>query len=227
MNCRVLPCLKLKLSHPRQLNFDNAKLLLGTKVPGQMPDISQFLTAMEHGDNLAADQLLPLVYGELKKLAASKMAQESPGQTLQATALVHEAFVRLVDVQNAQKWNSRGHFFAAAAEAMRRILVENARRRQQLKRGGQFQREEVGDIAIVADNIQDDLIALDLALTRLAGTDPEAARLVQLRYFTGLTILEVAENLGISPRTADRIWAFARAWLHREISGSGESQENS
>jgi RNA polymerase sigma factor (TIGR02999 family) len=191
-----------------------------------MPDISQLLTAVQRGDTLAADQLLPLVYEELRKLATSKMAQENPGQTLQATALVHEAFVRLVDVQNAQKWNSRGHFFAAAAEAMRRILVENARRRQQLKRGGQFQRSEVDDIVIVAENIQDDLIALDSALTRLASVDPEAARLVQLRYFTGLTIQEAAENLGISPRSADRIWAFARAWLHREISGSAAMSEN-
>lgn len=191
-----------------------------------MPDISQLLTAVQRGDTLAADQLLPLVYEELRKLATSKMAHENPGQTLQATALVHEAFVRLVDVQNAQKWNSRGHFFAAAAEAMRRILVENARRRQLLKRGGQFQRSEVDDIVIVAENIQDDLIALDSALTRLTSVDPEAARLVQLRYFTGLTIQEAAENLGISPRSADRIWAFARAWLHREISGSAAMSEN-
>jgi RNA polymerase sigma factor (TIGR02999 family) len=191
-----------------------------------MPDISQLLTAMESGDSLAADQLLPLVYEELRKLAASKMIQESPGQTLQATALVHEAFVRLVDVQNAQKWNSRSHFFAAAAEAMRRILVENARRRQQLKRGGEFQRVEAEDIAIVADNIQDDLIALDHALSKLASTDPDAARLIQLRYFTGLTIPEAAQSLGISPRTADRLWAFARAWMHREISGSSEHSEN-
>lgn len=196
------------------------------QVHGQMPDISQLLSAVQCGDTLAADQLLPLVYEELRKLATSKMAQENPAQTLQATALVHEAFVRLVDVQNAQKWNSRGHFFAAAAEAMRRILVENARRRQQLKRGGQFHRAEMDDIVIVADNIQDDLITLDAALTRLADTDPEAARLVQLRYFTGLTIQEAAENLGISPRSADRIWAFARAWLHRDISGSAAISEN-
>lgn len=191
-----------------------------------MPEISQLFTAVQRGDALAADQLLPLVYEELRTLAASKMAQERPGQTLQATALVHEAFVRLIDVQNAQKWNSRSHFYAAAAEAMRRILVENARRRQQLKRGGQFQRTEMDDVPIVAENIQDDLIALDRALTRLASVDPEAARLVQMRYFTGLTIPEAAENLGISPRSADRIWAFARAWLHREISGSPAASEN-
>ena len=191
-----------------------------------MPDVTQLLTAIERGEALAAEQLLPLVYDELRKLATSKMAQENPGQTLQATALVHEAFVRLVDVQNAQQWNSRGHFFAAAAEAMRRIFVENARRRQQLKRGGEFFRTEADDIAIVADNIQDDLIALDEALTKLKVVDADAARLVQLRYFTGLTISEAAESLGISARTADRLWAFARAWLHREIFGSGEPPEN-
>ena len=207
-------------------NVDREKRFLETQVPGQMPEISQLLTAVQRGDALAADQLLPMVYEELRKLAASKMAQENPGQTLQATALVHEAFVRLIDVQNAQKWNSRGHFYAAAAEAMRRILVENARRRQQLKRGGQLQRMAVEDVPIVAENIQDDLIALDGALTRLASVDAEAARLVQLRYFTGLTIPEAAENLGISPRSADRIWAFARAWLHREISGSAATSEN-
>lgn len=191
-----------------------------------MPDVTQLLTAIERGEALAAEHLLPLVYDELRKLATSKMAQENPGQTLQATALVHEAFVRLVDVQNAQQWNSRGHFFAAAAEAMRRIFVENARRRQQLKRGGEFFRTEADDIAIVADNIQDDLIALDEALTKLKVVDADAARLVQLRYFTGLTISEAAESLGISARTADRLWAFARAWLHREIFGSGEPPEN-
>ena len=168
----------------------------------------------------SAEQLLPIVYAELRKLAVSKMAQESPGQTLQATALVHEAFLRLVDVQKAQQWNSRGHFFAAAAEAMRRILVENARRRQQLKRGGQFQRSATEDVPIVAENIQEDLLSLDEALIRLANSDPDAARLIQLRYFTGLTIPESAEVLGISPRTADRLWAYARAWLHREITGS-------
>ncbi|MFO0999188.1 MAG: ECF-type sigma factor [Planctomycetaceae bacterium] len=191
-----------------------------------MTDVSQLLTAIERGDANAADQLLPLVYGELRKLAASKMAQEKPGQTLQATALVHEAFVRLVDVQKAQQWSGRGHFFAAAAEAMRRILVENARRRQQLKHGGEFHKTEADDVPIVADTTQDDLIALDEALVRLKTVDADAARLVQLRYFTGLTIPLAAESLGISPRTADRLWAFARAWLHREISGTAESPED-
>ena len=155
------------------------------------------------------------------------MSHERPDQTLQATALVHEAFVRLVDVNNAQQWNSRGHFFSAAAEAMRRILVENARRRRQLERGAGFHKAEVDEIAIVADNIQEDLIALDEALTKLTGTDPQAARLIQLRYFVGLSIPDAAKALDISPRTADRLWAFARAWLHREISGVQDSEENS
>ena len=167
------------------------------------------------------------MYDELRRLATSKMSDERPDQTLQATALVHEAFVRLVDVQNAQQWNSRGHFFAAAAEAMRRILVENARRRQQLKRGAAFSRADAEDFPVVADNIQEDLIALDEALTRLAINEPRAAQLIQLRYFVGLSIPEAAESLGISARTADRLWAFARAWLHREISGAAGSGENS
>ncbi len=192
-----------------------------------MPDVTQLLTAIEHGDAVAAEQLLPLVYEELRKLAAAKLTHENPGQTLQATALVHEAFVRLVDVENAQKWDSRGHFFAAAAEAMRRILVENARRRRQLKRGGQYRRTDIDDFPIVADEIKEDLLALDDALTKLNSVDTDAARLVQLRYFTGLTIPQAAESLGISPRTADRLWAFARAWLHREISGTDEHTKDS
>ena len=190
-----------------------------------MSDFTLLLSAIDRGDPLAAEQLLPLVYDELRRLAAAKMSDERPDQTLQATALVHEAFVRLVDVENAQKWNSRGHFFAAAAEAMRRILVENARRRQRLKYGAAFRRKD--EIPVVTDNIQEDLIALDDALTSLAVTDPQGARLIQLRYFAGLTIPEAAEAMGISPRTADRLWAYARAWLHREISGSNHSEENS
>ncbi len=192
-----------------------------------MSEVTLLLTAIDRGDPLAAEQLLPLVYDELRRLAAAKMSDERPDQTLQATALVHEAFVRLVDVENAQKWNSRGHFFAAAAEAMRRILVENARRGLRLKHGAAFHRKDMKEIPVVAHNIQEDLIALDDALTRLTATDPQAARLIQLRYFVGLTIPEAAEALGISPRTADRLWAYARAWLHREISGSGHSDEES
>ena len=192
-----------------------------------MSDVTLLLTAIDRGDSLAAEQLLPLVYDELRRLAASEMSDERPDQTLQSTALVHEAFVRLVDVNNAQQWNSRGHFFAAAAEAMRRILVENARRRRQLKRGAGFHKVEDHEITVVADNIQEDLIALDDALTKLSDTDPQAARLIQLRYFVGLNIPDAAKALGISPRSADRLWAFARAWLHREISGVQDSDENS
>lgn len=192
-----------------------------------MSDISGLLAAIDRGDASAANQLLPLVYGELRKLATAKMAHEQPGQTLQATALVHEAFVRLVDVESAQTWNSRGHFFAAAAEAMRRILVENARRKKQLKRGGERQRVDAFDVAIVTDDLRDDLIELDAALDRLNLVDAQAAKLVQLRYFTGLTIPEAAKTLGISPRTADRLWTYARAWLHRELSSDTRTPENS
>ena len=192
-----------------------------------MSDVTLLLTAIDRGDSLAAEQLLPLVYDELRRLAASEMSDERPDQTLQSTALVHEAFVRLVDVNNAQQWNSRGHFFAAAAEAMRRILVENARRRRQLKRGAGFHKVEEHEITVVADNIQEDLIALDDALTKLSAIDPQAARLIQLRYFVGRSIPDAAKALGISPRTGDSVWAFARAWLHREISGVQDSEENS
>jgi RNA polymerase sigma factor (TIGR02999 family) len=192
-----------------------------------MSDVTYILQQIDSGDRLAAEQLLPLVYEELRRLAASKLSDERPDQTLQATALVHEAFVRLVDVENAQKWNSRGHFFAAAAEAMRRILVEKAHRRQRLKHGAAFQHSVFEEIPVVADNIQEDLIDLDEALTKLAATDPQAAQLIQLRYFVGLSIPDAAHALGISPRTADRLWAFARAWLHREISGVQRSEENS
>ena len=145
------------------------------------------------------------------------MAQEKPGQTLQATALVHEAYLRLVDREQAQHWDSRGHFFAAAAESMRRILVENARRKQRIKHGGEMARQALDDVAIDAPDVHEDLIALDEALNRLKEVDPQGVELVHLRYFVGLSIPDAAEMLGISPRTADRLWAFARAWLHREI----------
>ena len=182
-----------------------------------MSDVTRILSAIEQGDPQAAEQLLPLVYDELRKLAAQKLAQERPGQTLQATALVHEAYIRLVDVENAEHWNSRGHFFAAAAEAMRRILVENARRKKRHKRGGGLVREKLDPSNIAAPEVSDDLLALDDALNRLAATDERAAKLIQLRYFAGLSIDQAAEILGISPRTADRLWAYARAWLHSEI----------
>jgi RNA polymerase sigma factor (TIGR02999 family) len=186
-----------------------------------MSDVTQILSAIEQGDPHAAEQLLPLVYDELRKLAAQKLAQERPGQTLQATALVHEAYLRLVDVEKAQQWNSRGHFFAAAAEAMRRILVENARRKRSPKHGGGRARQDLGQVQPACPDPPEDVLALDEALTRLATTDPTAARLVQLRYFAGLTLPEAGEALGVSARTAGRLWAFARAWLRREVEGDG------
>ena len=184
-----------------------------------MREVTRILSAIEQGDPAAAELLLPLVYDELRRLAAQKLSQESPGQTLEATALVHEAYLRLVDVDDAQSWNSRGHFFAAAAEAMRRILVDNARRKKSRKRGGDRHRVDVDESLLATPEPREDLVALDAALTRLAETDKQAAELVQLRYFGGLPIREVAEILGIAPRTADRLWAFARAWLHEEIAG--------
>ncbi len=190
-----------------------------------MSEVTRLLSAIDQGDPLAAEKLLPLVYDELRKLAKARMVHEQPGQTLQATALVHEAFVRLVDVDEVQHWNSRGHFFAAAAEAMRRILVENARRRRQLKHGGDRECVPLEEVAISGDQMTEDLIDLDAALTKLTLIDPTAARLVQLRYFVGLTIPAAADVLKISPRSADRLWSYARAWLHREISGVGESGE--
>jgi RNA polymerase sigma factor (TIGR02999 family) len=182
-----------------------------------MSDVTRILAAIDQGDPHAAVQLLPLVYEELRKLAAQRMAQESPGQTLQATALVHEAYLRLVDVKKVQHWNSRGHFFAAAAEAMRRILVENARRKASLKRGGGREREELPESRLTAPAVADDLVALDEALTQLAQTDALAAELVKLRYFAGLTSAQAAKALGISARTADRTWVYARAWLLKKL----------
>jgi len=190
-----------------------------------MSEVTQILSAIEQGDPSAAEQLLPLVYNELRKLAAQKLAQEEPGQTLQATALVHEAYLRLVDnpqrePQTGQgRWNSRGHFFAAAAEAMRRILIENARRKASLKRGAGWTRQDLEAENLVAPEVAEDLLALDNALDKLATTDSQAAELVKLRYFAGLTTPQAAEALGISPRSADFLWAFARAWLLREVGG--------
>lgn len=184
---------------------------------GVMSEATRLLAAIDQGDSHATAALFPLVYEELKKLAATRLAHEKPGQTLQATALVHEAYLRLVDSDKAQQWNSRGHFFGAAAEAMRRILVENARRKVRSKHGGGRVREELESSQIVAPEVPEDLIALDEALQRLAEHDPQSAELVKLRYFAGLTIPQVAEILGVSPRKADFIWSFARAWLRREI----------
>ncbi len=178
-----------------------------------MSDVTRILSQIESGDPSAAEQLLPLVYDELRKLAAAKLAQEKPGQTLQATALVHDAYLRLVDNEKAQHWNSRGHFFGAAAEAMRRILVDNARRKQSAKRGGQAERVDLNDDQIIAPNRNIDLIALDELLKALTQHDSRKAELVKLRYFAGLTIRETAQALGISEATADADWAYAKSWL--------------
>jgi RNA polymerase sigma factor (TIGR02999 family) len=182
-----------------------------------MRDVTQILSAIEQGDPHAAAQLLPLVYEELRKLAAQKLAQEKPGQTLQATALVHEAYLRLVDVAQAQQWNSRGHFFAAAAEAMRRLLVENARRKGRRKRGGDWQRLDVQAHEPAIPGVNADVVAVDEAISELAGAHPDKVELVKLRYFAGLTLAEAAAALGISTATADRRWRYARAWLARRL----------
>ena len=188
-----------------------------------MNEVTRILSAMEQGDSSAAQQLLPLLYDELRKLAVEKMAQENPGHTLQATALVHEAYLRLVDVDKAQKWNSRAHFFGAAAEAMRRILVENARRKGRQKRGGDWQRQDVQLIEAAFDEPDSDILAIDEALTQLARDHPEKAELVRLRYFAGMTIDEAAVALSISSATADRRWRYARAWLARRLKRGAES----
>lgn len=188
-----------------------------------MNDVTLILSAIEHGDPRAAEKLLPLVYDELRKLAAARMAQESPGQTLQATALVHEAYLRLLDgSQDSQVWDGRGHFFAAAGEAMRRILVESARRKQRAKHGGGLAKVDLDDAAIAAPHPQDDLLALDAALTKLAAIDPTAVRLVHLRFFAGLPLADAARDLGLSRRTADRTWAYAKAWLHCELNETAQ-----
>ncbi len=179
-----------------------------------MSDVTRVLAQIEAGDPAAAEQLLPLVYDELRKLAAAKLAHEKPGQTLQATALVHEAYLRLVGSSDAeQHWNSRGHFFAAAAEAMRRILVESARRKQTVRRGGELQRHDVEFLALSSAKTPDELVALSEALDCLAETNGQAAELVKLRFFAGLTNEQAAAALGVSPRKANQIWAYAKAWL--------------
>jgi RNA polymerase sigma factor (TIGR02999 family) len=184
-------------------------------------DITRILSEAERGDVRAAEELLPLVYEELRKLAAQKLAAERPGHTLQATALVHEAYLRLLGSEPSRQpqWQGRRHFFGAVAESMRRILVENARRRGAQKRGGALGRVELEADQVAAPERSEELLALDEALGRLSATDPAAVELVKLRYFAGLTIPEAAATLGISDRSADRLWAYARAWLHREISG--------
>jgi RNA polymerase sigma factor (TIGR02999 family) len=186
-----------------------------------MNEVTAILSAIDRGDAQAAARLLPLVYDVLRKLAAARLAREAPGQTLEATALVHEAYLRLVGPGDEARWQSRGHFFAAAAEAMRRILIDRARERQAQKRGGGRRRADLDPDRLAAPERSDDLLALDDALTRLAGKDARKAKLVELRYFAGLTLDEAAAVLGISPATADRDWAFARAWLHRELVDPG------
>jgi RNA polymerase sigma factor (TIGR02999 family) len=182
-----------------------------------MTEVTRILCAIEQGDPHAAEQLLPLVYDELRKLAARKISHEKPGQTLQATDLVHEAYLRLVDTDKAQHWNSRGHFFAAAAEAMRRILVDAARGKKSLKRGAGRRRQPLDESCLVAAESGEDILELDKALTRLATTDATAAELVKLRFFAGLSSERAAEALGVSPRTADRIWGYARSFLLKEL----------
>jgi RNA polymerase sigma factor (TIGR02999 family) len=181
-------------------------------------DVTKLLNAMGHGDAVASDHLLRAVYDELRQLAAQKLSHEKPGHTLEATALVHEAYLRLGAA--GQTWENRRHFFAAAAEAMRRILVESARRRRAAKRGGGRARHDVDSVPIAVPQLSDDILALDEALERLETIDEQAARVVKCRYYAGLTIPQTAEALQISPRTADRLWAFARAWLFQEINGN-------
>jgi RNA polymerase sigma factor (TIGR02999 family) len=182
-----------------------------------MAEVTQILSQIESGDPSAAAELLPLVYDELRRLAAAKLADENPGHTLQGTALVHEAFLRLVDSEQARRWNSRTHFFRAAAEAMRRILVDNARRKRSLKRGGQFNRIDLEAVAANETPPDEDLLAVNEALEKLAGHDAEKAELVKLRYFAGFSVQEAADALGISRATADRHWQYAKTWLYCEL----------
>jgi RNA polymerase sigma factor (TIGR02999 family) len=189
---------------------------------GIMSGVTQILERIEAGDGQAAEQLLPLVYDELRKLAAARMAQEAPGQTLQATALVHEAYLRLVDTDKAQHWDSRGHFFAAAAEAMRRILVDRARRKHSRRHGGGFERLDLLERDLAVEAPDDSILRLDAALTELAKVRPQAAQLVNLRFFAGLTMDQTASVVGVSSRTARRLWVYAQAWLRREIESRPE-----
>jgi RNA polymerase sigma factor (TIGR02999 family) len=191
-----------------------------------MSDVTQILSQIESGDPSAAELLLPLVYEELRKLAAARLTHEKPGQTLQATSLVHEAYIRLVDVEKVQHWNSRGHFFGAAAEAMRRILVESARRKGSEKHGGQHQRVAIDELRVALDSPPDQLLILDETLGELAKSDAQTAELVKLRCFAGLSIEQAADVLGISPRTAYRDWTYARAWLFRNIEARERNAAN-
>lgn len=189
-----------------------------------MADITQILAHIEDGDPNAAEQLLPLVYDELRKLAAVRLANEKPGQTLQATALVHDAYIRLVDVEKVQHWDSRGHFFAAAAEAMRRIMIESARRKQREKHGGGLARVDLLDINLPVPATDEQLLLLDDALKRLTALRPQAAQLVQLRFFAGLTVDQASRVIDVSPRSARRLWVFAQAWLRREMESADDHE---
>ncbi len=191
-----------------------------------MNEVTQILSDLARGDGHAAGQLLPLVYDELRRLASARLAAEPGGNTLQPTALVHEAYLRLVGTPDGDRWDHRGHFFAAAAEAMRRILVEAARRKKAAKHGGGLRRHDASELPIAAPPVDDDLVALDEALTRFAQVEPQKAELVKLRYFVGLTIEETAEALGISPATAKRYWAYSKAWLFQEMGGGEKKFEN-
>ena len=187
-----------------------------------MSDVTHILSAIEQGDPNAAQELLPIVYDELRKLAAAKLAQERPGQTLQPTALVHEAYLRLVDGEKAQHWDGRGHFFSAAAEAMRRILVEGARRKRSQRHGGEHRRVDLADADLLITSSHEQLVQLDDALSKLANVRSQAAELVKLRIFSGLSVEEAAPILGISPRTARRLWVYGQAWLRREMKSGTE-----
>jgi RNA polymerase sigma factor (TIGR02999 family) len=190
-------------------------------------DVARILSQIESGDPSAAEQLLPLVYDELRKLAAARLAQEKPGQTLQATALVHDAYIRLVDVEKAQHWDSRGHFFAAAAEAMRRILVDKARQKHRPKHGGGRKRIDLDLTCTLAEDPHEDLLALDEVLTKFAAVDPIKAELVKLRFFAGMTVPDAAQALGMSLATAERYWTFARVWLYCELGDDQSKRESS
>jgi RNA polymerase sigma factor (TIGR02999 family) len=189
---------------------------------GLMSEVTRILTGIDQGDPHASEKLLPLVYSELRRLAAERIAREKPGQTLEATALVHEAYLRLVDTEAIPRWNSRGHFFAAAAEAMRRILIDKARRRRSRRRGGGAKQRSLEGLEAAVPGSDDELLAVNEAFERLEKLDPPKAELVKLRYFGGLTIPEAAQTLGISVTTANRYWAYARAWLHEELAAGAE-----
>jgi RNA polymerase sigma factor (TIGR02999 family) len=191
-----------------------------------MNEVTRILSAIAHGDPHAAAQLLPLVYDDLRRLAAARLAPEPAGNTLQPTALVHEAYLRLVGTPNGDQWDHRGHFFAACAEAMRRIVVDAARRKKMAKHGGGLNRHDATELAIAALQPDEDVVALDEALTRFAAIEPQKAELVKLRYFAGLTIEEAADALGVSPATAKRHWAYSKAWLLQALGGSTEKLDN-